>query len=31
MSNVLTQNHVANMNAILTMGGSNYRNEVKYR
>jgi hypothetical protein len=31
MSNVLTQNHAANMNAILTMGGSNYRYEVKYR
>ena len=30
MSNVLTQNHAANMNAILTMGGSNYRYEVKY-
>jgi hypothetical protein len=31
MSNVLTQNHASNMNAILTMGGSNYRYEVKYR
>lgn len=30
MSNVLTQNHAANMNAILTMGGSDYRYEVKY-
>jgi hypothetical protein len=31
MTNMLTQNHAANMNAILTMGGSPYRYEVKYR
>jgi hypothetical protein len=31
MSNVLLQNHVGNMNAILNMGNNNYRYEYKSR